>query len=155
MDRRRKRRTSNAERRTPNWRKCRYSDFDIRRSALGVRRFLLWLIGGTRQPRFLPRAKTTGKRTHILISHLLQALGDQGRATAATAVTNDRCFQIGHLLFDFQLDGAASEMLRAFRVIFAPIFFLANVDQDRVAALRLLPRLGRRNLRDVLLCLRY
>src|SRR5205085_4792786 len=109
----------------------------------------------SRQFRFFPRAETTGKRTHILISHLLQALGNQSRATAAAAVTNDRCFQIGHLLFDFQLDGAATEMFRAFRVIFAPIFFLANIDQDRVGALRLLPRFDRRNLRDVLLCLRY
>src|SRR5438270_675461 len=122
----------------------------IGRWAFGV--FFL-LVGCRRQSRFLPRAETTGKRTHIVISHLLQAVGDQSRATAATAVTNDRCFQIGHLLFDLQLDGAATEMLRAFRVIFAPIFFLANVDQDRVAALRLLPRFGRRNLRDVLLCL--
>lgn len=45
-------------------------------------------------------------------------------------------------------------MFRALCVVFTPIILFAHIDQDGIPALAPLPRIGRRNLRDLLLCLR-
>src|SRR2546423_276669 len=120
----------------------------IGRSALGVRRLLLFFRA--RQSRFLPRAKPARQRPHVLVSHLLQAFGHKRRAAAPTAITNDRRLQIRDLFFDFELDDATTQMLRAFGMIFPPALFFANVDHYGLPSFDLLSGFRRRNLGDVL-----
>src|SRR5436190_3080728 len=74
------------------------------------------LLFRARQSCFLPSAKTTGNRTHIFVSHFLQALHHQRRTAAPAAITNDWRLQIRNLFFDFEFDTAAIQVLRAFRV---------------------------------------
>ena len=126
----------------------------IRRSALGVGRLLLYLVAGARQAGLFPGAEAAGERTNIFVSHLLQTLRNERRSAPAAAIANDWFFQIGNVVLDLQLDVAAAEMGRSFRVVIAPIVFFADVDQNGFAALGLLSSVSRRNLGDMLFRLR-
>ena len=74
------------------------------------------------------RATAAGHRADVAITHFLEALGDQRRAAAATAITDDSLIEIGDLFLDLQLDFAAVEMLRARRTACLPIFVGTDVD---------------------------
>ena len=86
-----------------------------------------------------------------MVAHFLQTVGNERGATAAAAITDDALIEIGHLVFDLQLNDTAVEVACATGVAGLPLITGADVNQDRGAAADFMRGVVRRNLFDVLL----
>src|SRR5262249_36991163 len=76
--------------------------------------------------------------------------GERGPA-ASSAMTNNHSVRVGNFFFDVELDRAATYVSRAGNVSFVPFVFIADIDDDRAAAVEFRSGILRRNLRYVLL----
>src|SRR5438552_1951904 len=78
---------------------------------------------------FAPAAHAAVHGKDVLVTHLLEVVGRQGRTKTAATIENDLRLPVRHALFDVPLEDTSAKVRSAGYVVLGPFALFAHVDQ--------------------------